>query len=81
MLYKGQSIWDTRRDFGKNRGQSLAFSNGARDKNTLPCQGTQAKFFEKYGTAMLLEIFCNEQTEFPEKIRDALKSSKKIRDK
>ena len=48
MLYQGKSIWDTRQDFGKNRGQSVAFSNGVRDKNTLPCQGTQAKFCEKY---------------------------------
>ena len=27
MFYKGQSIWDGRRDFGKNKGQSLAFLN------------------------------------------------------
>ena len=47
MLYKGQSIWDARQYFGKNKGQSIAFSNGARDKNTLPWQGTQAKFGEK----------------------------------
>ena len=47
MLYKGQSIWDGRQNFGKNEGQSLAFSNGARDKKTLPWQGTQAKFWEK----------------------------------
>ena len=27
MFYKGQSIWDGRQDFGKNKRQSLAFSN------------------------------------------------------
>ena len=26
MLYKGQPVWDTKQDFGKNKGQSLAFS-------------------------------------------------------
>ena len=34
MFYKGQSIWDTSQNFEKNKGQSLAFSNCARDKNT-----------------------------------------------
>ena len=28
ILYKGQSIWDGRRDSSKNKGQSLGFYNG-----------------------------------------------------
>ena len=34
MFYNGKAIRDTRQKFEKNNGQSLAVSNGARDKNT-----------------------------------------------
>ena len=31
MFYKGQSIWDGRQNFEKNKGQDLALSHIARD--------------------------------------------------
>ena len=31
MFYKGQSIWDGRQNFEKNKGQDLAFSLMAKD--------------------------------------------------